>query len=295
MRALRLGDVILERAGDRAAGRSGTARRPARRDCPTAGRRRASGTVSPSSARAAPVSTSRCGCSSAHDKPVGHRQADDVGRVDAAAREHEAAVERRARRCRDARRRSRRLRPPSRTRSSTSSGAGRPSSSLTATTAATALAPLLPMPLASGMPFVNRQADAPARRRVASSSACTAAPAVLRAGSRDSRPPSPSMATISTPGAVDALGDDDVAGRVERKAEDVEAAADVRDGRGRKRGDHRCRPQDRRGLAVGTDGDEHDFGLGHLDPLALPARSSARLRRAPCTVTEVRPTRSVSV
>ena len=37
--------------------------------------------------------------------------------------------------------------------SSTSSGAGRPSSSLTATTAATALAPLLPTPLASGMPL----------------------------------------------------------------------------------------------------------------------------------------------
>jgi hypothetical protein len=32
-------------------------------------------------------------------------------------------------------------------------GAGRPSSSLTATTAATALAPLLPIPLASGRPL----------------------------------------------------------------------------------------------------------------------------------------------
>ena len=77
--------------------------------------------------------------------------------------------------------------------------------------------------------LVNREADAPSRPQPRRAAPSTAAPAVLRAGSRDSRPPSPSMATISTPATVGRLGDDDVARRVERKAEHVEAAGDVRD------------------------------------------------------------------
>ena len=83
-------------------------------------------------------------------------------------------------------------------RSSRSRPAGRPSSSFTATTAATALAPLLPTPLASGRPLCSAS-DTPWRVPSAASSALAAALAVFRPGSRGSRPPSPCTSAMVAP------------------------------------------------------------------------------------------------
>ena len=76
----------------------------------------------------------------------------------------------------------------------------------------------------------------PRRSPSAVSSACAATPAVLRAASRGSRPPSPDDVVDADAGRRQPRRHL-VARRFEREAEDVEAAGDVGDGGRRKRGD----------------------------------------------------------
>ena len=74
----------------------------------------------------------------------------------------------------------------------------------------------------------------------AASSALAAALAVFLAGSRVRRPPSPCMSAMAAPGLVAQRRQHDVARLVEGEAEHVEAGRDVRDGAGRKGGNHAC-------------------------------------------------------
>src|SRR4051812_5665535 len=91
------------------------------------------------------------------------------------------------------------IRSPSKAHAITvSSEARAPTSALTATTAATALAALPPRPLDSGSPLWIVRVT-PRRSPTASSSACAATLAVFRDASRGSRPPSPPNSPIVTP------------------------------------------------------------------------------------------------
>src|SRR5690349_15361217 len=79
-----------------------------------------------------------------------------------------------------------------------SSDAPAPTSALTATAAATALAALPPRPLDSGRPLRIVKLT-PRRSPTQSSSACAATPAVFRDASRVSRPASPEIPAMVTP------------------------------------------------------------------------------------------------
>ena len=209
--------------------RRGAGRRRTRRGSPTAGSASASGTVSPSSARACAVSISRSGCTTTAVRPAGTGSRTMSGGL--ARRTSTKPPQMRRRDVVGVRRAGAEPLAFERAGDQASRSATRaPNSASTATTAAAALAALPPRPLDSGSPLrmvkrdaaplAERASAAPApRRRPYSRRLARQAAAVADDVVDAHAVPASGRAVTSSPG------------RVEREAEDVEAARDIRHGR----------------------------------------------------------------